>query len=58
MEGVHIQIMAQNISHLHEVGLKHWLNISNLVLLNIHREDCTHGRRQEIGVDISWTIYL
>jgi len=22
------------------------------------REDCTHGRHQEIGVDISWTTYL
>jgi hypothetical protein len=22
------------------------------------REDCTRGRHQEIGVDISWTTYL
>ena len=22
------------------------------------KEDCTHGRHQEIGVDISWTTYL
>jgi hypothetical protein len=36
MEGVQIQIMAKNVRLLHEVGLKHWLNISNLMLLNIH----------------------
>jgi hypothetical protein len=34
-EGVQMRVMAQKINHFNKVGLKHWLNINNLVLLNI-----------------------